>query len=146
MNELCGLDCCRECALLTGACGGCEKTNGHPCGGTCVAAECVTGRGFDAMEAEKQALIAEFNALGIPDLQIDDLHLLLGSYVNPDFTLPDGTVARLLRDDRVYWGNQVVRPDVDRCYGLAADDAYLLVCEYGYGGSAPQILLYKKRG
>ena len=33
----------------------------------------------------KDTLIAEFNALGIPGLQVDDLNLLIGSYVNLEY-------------------------------------------------------------
>ena len=33
----------------------------------------------------------------------------------------------------------------DRCYGLVADDKYMLVCEYGCNGSDPEIIVYKKR-
>ena len=32
-----------------------------------------------------------------------------------------------------------------RCFGLAADEAYLLVCAYGQGGSDPEIIAYQKR-
>ena len=42
-------------------------------------------------------------------------------------------------------GNQIEIPGSDRCYGLAADDRMLLVCEYGCGGENPEIILYKKR-
>ena len=59
--------------------------------------------------------------------------------------LPSGARAKLLEDNRVYWGNQVEIPDSPRCYGLVADDRHLLVCTYGCGGSDPEIVLYKKR-
>ena len=42
--------------------------------------------------------------------------------------------------------NQVEIPGSDRCDGIAADDTYLLVCEYGCEGADPQIVLYKRRG
>ena len=51
----------------------------------------------------------------------------------------------MLKDNKVYWGNQIEIPDSSRCYGVVADNEYLLVCEYGCGGADPQIILYKKR-
>lgn len=32
-----------------------------------------------------------------------------------------------------------------RCYGLTADENYLLVCEYGDNGANPEIVIFKKR-
>ena len=61
------------------------------------------------------------------------------------YPLPNGKAVKLLADENIYWGNQIERPDSERCYGLAADDRFLLICEYGCAGSNPEILLYKKR-
>jgi hypothetical protein len=121
------------------------KTNGRPFGGTCIAAECIKRDGIDAFERLKKELIEEINSLGIKNLQIDDLNLLNGFYVNLEYPLPNGQSVKLLEDDKVYLGNQVERPGSDRCYGVVADDAYLLVCEYGCGGTEPEIIMYKKR-
>ncbi len=52
---------------------------------------------------------------------------------------------KLLEDNNIYWGNQVEIPGSDRCYGLAADEKYLLVCEYGCNGVDPEIVTYKRR-
>ena len=144
MNEICGLGCCGCCGSRN-ACGGCAETDGHPFGGSCIAAECVKSGGTEAMLRFKAALIAEINALGIPGLAVRDMNLLIGSYVNLEYTLPSGARAKLLEDNRVYWGNEVEIPDSPRCYGLVADDRHLLVCTYGCGGSDPEIVLYKKR-
>ena len=32
----CGMDCCKDCSKAA-QCGGCEKCNGHPFGGNCIA-------------------------------------------------------------------------------------------------------------
>ncbi len=101
--------------------------------------------GFEAMEKLKKALIEEFNALGIPSLQVNGLNLLNGLYVNLEYPLVNGQSVKLLEDHRVYWGNQIEIPGSDRCYGIVADDKYLLVCEYGCNGTQPQIVLYKRR-
>lgn len=90
-------------------------------------------------------MIAEINALGIPGLQVNDLNLLNGFYVNLEYTLKNGQSVKLLEDNCVYWGNQIEIPGSDKCYGIAADENYLLVCEYGCNGTKPQIIVYKKR-
>lgn len=100
----------------------------------------------DTLMDLKCTLIEEFNALGIKDLTITDLNLLKGSYVNLEYPLPNGQSVKLLEDDKVYLGNQIERTDSERCYGIVADEQYLLVCEYGCGGADPEIILYKKRG
>ena len=144
MASICGADCCEQCGRKE-ECGGCVKTNGHPFGGSCIAAEQIKKGGFDAFLRLKNTLIDEVNLLGIKDLQVTDLNLLNGSYVNLEYPLANGQTVKLLRDDYVYLGNQIEVPGNERCYGLVADEQYLLVCTYGCGGSDPQIVLYKKR-
>ena len=85
------------------------------------------------------------HALGIKDLEVKDLNLLNGFYVNLEYPLPNGQSVKFLEDNNVYWGNQIEIPGSDRCYGIVADDNYLLVCEYGCGGTEPEIILYRKR-
>lgn len=164
MRSICGVDCRSECNHRD-ECGGCAETEGHPFGGRCIAAEYILkstpqcmpfGRadsvrqslkrgGFEASNTFKKVLIEEFNALGIRDLQVKDLNLLNGFYVNLEYTLPNGQCVKLLEDTQVYLGNQIEIPGSDRCYGIVADDKYLLVCEYGCNGAEPQIIVYKKR-
>ena len=144
MLSLCGLDCCAACPQRA-ACGGCRETQGHPFGGTCVAAACVERGGMDAWESWKHAAMAELNALCIPDLQIDSLVPLNGFYVNLEYRLPNGQAVKLLEDNKVYLGAQIERPGQERCYGVVADEAYLLVCEYGCNGTDPEIVCYKRR-
>ena len=144
MLSLCGLDCCAACPQRA-ACGGCRETQGHPFGGTCVAAACVERGGMEAWESWKHAAMAELNALDIPDLQIDSLVPLNGFYVNLEYRLPNGQAVKLLEDNKVYLGTQIERPGRERCYGVVADEAYLLVCEYGCNGADPEIVCYKRR-
>lgn len=144
MTSLCGSDCCGKCPRLS-ECGGCQKTEGRPFGGRCVAAEWVKTGGLAHFEQEKSRLIAECNALGIQGLALADLNLLNGFYVNLEYTLPNGTAVKLLEDDKVYLGNQIERAGSQRCYGIVGDESHILVCEYGCGGADPEILLYKKR-
>lgn len=145
MKTICGLDCCGECGFFGGACAGCEETNGHPCGGNCIAAECIGKNGDGAFKELKRQIIAEINSLGIDELAVSDMNLLFGAYVNLEYTLPNGQKVKLLDDTRVYLGNQVERPGKERCFGVVADEKNLLVCEYGCNGADPEILIFKKR-
>lgn len=144
MTSICGMDCCKDCGKLND-CGGCKQTDGHPFGGSCIAAEYIKKGGSEALSEAKSKLIEEFNALGIKDLQVNDLNYLNGFYVNLEYPLENGQTVKFLRDDMVYFGNQIERPGNERCYGIAANDNFLLVCEYGCGGSDPEIVLYKRR-
>lgn len=144
MLSICGVECCKDCNRRDD-CGGCVKTDGHPFGGTCIAAECIRQGGFEAFKKMKETLIEEFNALGIQGLQVNDLNLLNGYYINLEYRLPNGQSVKLLEDCCVYWGNQIEIPGKDRYYGVAADDKYLLVCEYGRNGVESQIVAYIRR-
>lgn len=136
MNH-CGTDCCKECSRLP-ECGGCENCGGHPFGGSCIAERC---RDFPAL---KEKLIAEINALGIPGLSVNDLFLLTGAYVNLAYPLANGETVRFLNDKDIYLGNQAEKED-GRCYGVVANEAFLLVGEYGCNGTDPKIVIYKRR-
>ena len=144
MLELCQLGCCEKCQRLS-ECGGCKNTQGHPFGGTCVAAECIKSKGIDAFFEYKQRLIKEFNNLGLEDLHVDDLFLLNGFHVNLEYELSNHEKVKLLADNNVYLGNQVEKKNSGRCYGLIADDSMLLVSEFGSDGTNPEIIILKKR-
>lgn len=134
----CGSDCCKECSRMA-QCGGCEQCNGHPFGGSCIAE-----RNANFPELKKR-LIEEINALGIEELTVNDLFLLNGAYVNLEYPLLNGTTVKFLNDQDVYLGNQIERENSERCYGVVASEAFLLVCEYGCGGAEPEIVQYKRR-
>lgn len=144
MYSICGTGCCEICGRKE-ECPGCCETQGHPFGVVCVAAEAVRKGGPDAFSALKSALIREFNSLAVPHLTVTDLNLLSGSYVNIEYPLANGQSVRLLDDNKIYLGNQIEVPGSDRCYGIVADEQYLLVCSYGCEGADPEIILYKKR-
>lgn len=138
MTTYCGNDCRKECDRPS-ACGGCERCQGHPFGGSCVAER---NKDFPLLKCQ---LIGEINAFGIAGLAVDDLNLLTGSYVNLPYPLANGSTVRFLKDDDIYLGNQVERADSDRCYGVVANEDFILVCEYGCNGSDPEIVLYTRR-
>jgi hypothetical protein len=90
-------------------------------------------------------MIEEINALGISGLTVNDLNLLTGAYVTLEYPLSNGTTVKYLKDKDIYLGNQIERQDSERCYGVAADETFILVCEYGCNGADPEIVLYKRR-
>ncbi len=144
MATICGADCA-HCHMKE-SCKGCASTNGHPFGEECVVAKWYRHGGKEAFCTYKKQLIREFNALGIQDMPpITELCALCGAYVNLEYPLPNGQKIKLLKDTQIYLGYQVEKEDGDRCYGLVADEAYLLVCEYGCNGADPQIVVYKRR-
>ena len=137
MMTYCGKDCCKECDRLL-ECGGCEQCHGHPFGGSCVAER---NKDFPSL---KRRLIDEINAFGIEGLAVEDLNLLTGSFVNLPYPLANGSTVQFLKDKDIYLGNQVERKDSDRCYGIVANEEFILICEYGCNGSDPEIVLYKR--
>lgn len=144
MRTICGIDCAK--CTFKDNCKGCMETNGQPFGGACVAAECYKSGGEKCFLAYKKCLIDEFNSLKIADMPpVTELCQLSGAYVNLEYTLPNGEKIKLLDDTKIYLGYQIEKPDSDRCYGLVADNNYLLVCEYGCNGAEPEIVIYKKR-
>ena len=144
MNSFCGSSCCSECGRLSD-CGGCEKTDGRPFGGECIAAKCVKAGGKAAFEEFKNQLIDEINALKIDGLRVDNLNLLNGFYVNLEYPLANGLTVKFLEDNKVYLGNQIERSGCERCYGVVADETMIIVCEYGCMGENPVLLRYIKR-
>lgn len=152
MKTICGLDC-DNCELKS-SCGGCKKTNGNPFGSSCMIAECCNhkkcdkcGAFFESSCEMKTQLIAEFNALDIDDMaEIKDLNALKGSFINLEYTLPNGQTVKFWDDNRIYLGNQICKKGSDRCYGITADENYLLVCEYGENGDNPEIVVFSRRG
>ncbi len=134
----CGSDCCKECSRMA-ECGGCEKCNGHPFGGSCIAER---NNNFGEL---KKRLIDEINALCIEELTVNELFLLNGAYVNLEYPLLNGTAVKFLNDNDVYLGNQIERTNSERCYGVVASEEFILVCEYGCNGTEPEIVQYKRR-
>ena len=58
----------------------------------------------------------------------------------------DKGIACILRDRlTISSDDKVEQADSDRCYGIVANEDFILVCEYGCNGSDPEIVLYKRR-
>lgn len=93
----------------------------------------------------KEDLIRRFNSLGIQDMtEVTELHMLKGSFINLEYQLPSGQHVKLWEDDKLYYGAEICKKGSDRCYGLTADDKYLLVCEYGAGGTDAEIVVFER--
>ena len=94
----------------------------------------------------KQALIDEVNALGIKDMpKIDNLFSLTGSFINQEYNF-NGNMIKLFDDKANYWGNQVEKQGVEgRCFGIACDERYIVVSEYGKDGVDAEIVIVKRR-
>jgi len=94
----------------------------------------------------KQALIDEVNALGIKDMpKIDNLFSLTGSFINQEYNF-NGNMIKLFDDKANYWGNQVEKQGVEgRCFGIACDERYIVVSEYGKDGVDAEIVMVKRR-
>ena len=152
IKNYCGTDCCERCGIRD-KCGGCIDTQGRPFGGECIIAGCCIDKGFESCnECNKQEcqlkiqILSEFNDLGIKDMPtVTELYALNGEFINLEYCLPGGQTTKIFDDKRVYLGNQLEKIAGDRCYGLTADENYLLVCEYGENGSNPEIVALRRR-
>ena len=144
MNTICGTGC-NKCGLKS-TCKGCNETCGKPFGDTCIAAEYIKIGGTKGFDEFKRQIMSEFNTLNIEGMpQVKELYNLCGSFVNLEYPLPGGEKVKLLNDNKIYLGTQLECEFVDRCFGLVAGMDFLLVCEYGEGGTNPELLVYKKR-
>ena len=94
---LCDKECCEKCSRFK-ECGGCESCNGHPFKGYCFFYKLIKEKGYDGYLIFKKELIEKINNLNIEHLHIDDLNLLLGNYINLEYTLENGSKIELLND------------------------------------------------
>ena len=99
---------------------------------------------FDKFKAQ---LIDEINALGIGGMpELKTLNALVGSFVNLEYRLPNGSSVKFLDDEKTYLGNQLESEfGGDRCFGVLANMDFILICTYASDGEDPELLLYKKR-
>lgn len=142
MISICGVDCA-ECEL-NGSCNGCVETGGQPFGKECVVALCCK-KGEKVLCEFKEKLMAAFNALGIQDMEeVTELNALKGSFINIEYTLPNGQSVKFWDDDKIYFGNQLHKKGSERCYGIAADEKYLMVSEYGDYGADAEVIVFKR--
>ena len=103
--------------------------------------------GKEKLEEFKRQLIHEFNTLlhieGLP--KVENLNVLSGEFINMEYTLPNGQKVKFLDDKKTYLGSQLESKSDGRCFGIAANMDFLLVCTYEENGANPALVLYKKR-
>ena len=144
-NSICDANC-MEC-MMKDTCKGCVETKGCPFGKQCFIAEYINVGGKEKYQEYKKQLISEFNELHIPGMpEVKELYALNGSFVNLEYTLPNGRTVKFLDDNSIYLGNQLESElGEGRCFGMVASMDFLLVCTYGENGAVPELVLYKKR-
>ena len=103
--------------------------------------------GAEAFAQYKQTLMDEFNDLHIDGMpKVEKLNALVGKYINLAYRLPNGKTVKFLDDQATYLGNQLeCEFGGDRCFGIAANMDFLLVCTYEENGKNPELVVYKKR-
>ena len=103
--------------------------------------------GAEKFEEFKQQLIGEFNELHIEGMpRVEKLNALVGGYINLEYRLPNGKTVKFLDDNATYLGNQLpCEFGGNRCFGIAANMEFLLVCTYEENGENPELVIYKKR-
>lgn len=103
--------------------------------------------GSGAFEEFKKLLIDEINALHIAGMPtLTKLNALVGHYINLEYRLPNGRAVKYLDDNATYLGNQLESEfDKNRCFGIAANMDFILICTYEANGENPELVVYKKR-
>lgn len=93
----------------------------------------------------KEKLLAKIKALGIKEFEsLTSLNLLDGSYLNLEVELPNGIQTKLLDDNKKYYANQVDIAGSDKCYGVAADENFIVVYRYGCEGKDAELIQIKR--
>ena len=103
--------------------------------------------GAEKFEEFKQQLIDEINALHIDGMpKVEKLNALVGGYINLEYRLPNGKPVKFLDDGATYLGTQLeCEFGGNRCFGIAANMDFILVCTYEENGENPELVVYKKR-
>lgn len=91
----------------------------------------------------EQKILSRLHTLGIPELlNIKTLNKLNGDYINLLCELPNGQLSKILKDDTVYYANQIDKTSDERCYGIASDGKQLAVYEYGCAGKDARLVAW----
>ena len=103
--------------------------------------------GAESFDVFKKQLIDEINALCIEGMpKVEKLNALVGGYINLEYRLPNGKAIKFLDDGATYLGNQLeCEFDETKCFGIAANMEFILVCTYEKDGANPELIVYKKR-
>lgn len=92
-----------------------------------------------------QRLIEQFNSLGIEGMpELTKLYGHKGDFVNIECKLPNGEVAKILDDNKMYYVAELPKTDSERCYGLVTDKKQIAVFEYSKGGTDAELVIWKR--
>lgn len=92
----------------------------------------------------KSQLIDEINALWIKDMpKVTELFALKWDFINLEYEL-NGQKIKFWNDNDMYLWTQLLK-DEKTCFGITANDEYILVCEYGENWEKPKIVMFKRR-
>lgn len=93
----------------------------------------------------KERILTEIKNLGIKEFEkLNSLNLLDGNYLNLEIELPNGDRAKLLDDNKKYYANQIDIENSDKCYGVAADESFIVVYKYGCDGADAELIQIKR--
>ncbi|MBR7148141.1 MAG: helix-turn-helix domain-containing protein [Firmicutes bacterium] len=103
--------------------------------------------GAEKFDEFKQQLMDEINALQVEGMpKVQSLNALVGGYINLEYRLPNGQLVKFLDDGATYLGTQLeCEFGGDRCFGIAANMDFILICTYEENGENPELVIYKKR-
>lgn len=103
--------------------------------------------GEEKFEEFKKQIIDEFNDLHVEGMpKVESLNALVGNFINLEYRLPNGKLAKFLDDGTTYLGNRLeCEFGNNRCYGLVANMEFLLICTYEGDGTNPELIIYKRR-
>ncbi len=92
-----------------------------------------------------EKLLKEIKKLGIHEFEsFKSLNLMEGSYLNLEVELPSGIKTKLLNDNKKYYANQIDIENSNKCYGVAADEDFIVVYKYGCNGSDAELVQIKR--
>lgn len=92
-----------------------------------------------------QRLINEFNRLNIEGMpELTKLYGHKGEFINGPCKLPNGIVAKIFDDSKMYYTAELPKQNSDRCFGLVTDKKQLAVIEYSCGGKDAELIIWKK--
>jgi len=103
--------------------------------------------GAEKFDEFKQQLMDEINALQVDGMpKVQSLNALVGGYINLEYRLPNGQLVKFLDDGATYLGTQLeCEFGGNRCFGIAANMDFILICTYEENGENPELVIYKKR-
>ncbi len=92
-----------------------------------------------------QKLIDAFNSLNIEGMpELKKLYGHKGDFVNLECELPNGKIAKILDDNKMYYIAELPKENSERCFGLVTDKKQLAVFEYSEGGKDSKLIIWKR--